>query len=425
MARTHTVSAGETLGKISVHYYGSLDRWPEIVRANPQLSGRGSAVDGSPLIFPGDLLIIPEDSSTSSSGLGKSVVLDERAPQDMGLVGSGKKFTGFTGYTLVQAVKGVDGFSFSSVWDSTRSELRSAFRPFAYPVFDVYFDNDLVFKGHAMPPAPEIAPQSKEITVQGYPLCGVLLDSCLPPSLYPAEYSGLDLKQIAEKICEPFGVGLTVEGDVGAAFEKVDAQISDKAWDFLSKLAEQRGLFLTNKADGSLLIYRPEIEAVSASFAQGEVPFISCAASFDGQKMYSHVSGYTKTTKEANSQIFTYENKMLINKGILRCFAEAAGDAEEGTLEDTVRAKAGAMFASCVKYKLTVSGHRDKNGRLYRANMAVSVKAPGAMIYRDTKFLVDEVSMKRDDKTGATTEFTLVLPGSRDGSLPEVFPWEE
>lgn len=79
-------------------------------------------------------------------------------------------------------------------------------------------------------------------------------------------------------------MGLTVEGDVGAAFEKVDAQISDKAWDFLSKLAEQRGLFMTNKADGSLLIYRPEIEAVSASFAQGEVPFMFARQVSTGRK---------------------------------------------------------------------------------------------------------------------------------------------
>lgn len=157
MARTHKVTAGDTLGKISVRYYGSLDRWPEIVRANPQLSGRGTALDGSPLIFPGDLLIIPGDSSSSAVGAAKSVVMDENAPQDLGLKGDGKKFTGFTGYTLVQAVKGVDGFSFSSVWDYTRAELRSAFRPFAYPVFDVYFDNDLVFKGHAMPPPPKSA----------------------------------------------------------------------------------------------------------------------------------------------------------------------------------------------------------------------------------------------------------------------------
>lgn len=425
MPRTYTVQTGDSLTKISVRFYGLPNRWPDIVRANPQLSARPTVADGSPAIYAGDVLIIPDDRPAAGGGVGQSVVMDPDAPQDLGLVGDGKRFTGFTGYTLVRAVKGVDGFSFSSAWNPSKAVLRNAFRPFTYPVFDVYFDDDLVFTGQAMPPALEVGPQAKELTVQGYPLCGVLLDSCLPPSLHPAEYSGLDLKQIAETVCDPFGIGVSVDGDVGAAFEKVDAGVSDKVWDFLSKLAEQRGLFLTNKPDGSLLIYKPQEEAVSASFAQGEPPFISCAASFNGQNMYSHVTGYSKTTGEADSQIYTLENHLLIDKGILRCTAETEGDAEEGTLEETVKARAGRMFANCVKYKMTVSGHRDKNGRLYRANMAVSVKAPGAGIYRDTKLLVDEISLKRDDRSGATTEFTLVLPGSRYGELPEVLPWEE
>lgn len=424
MARTYTVKAGDTLTKISVRYYGSPSRWPDIVRSNPQLANRKAVADGSPAIFPGDVLIIP-GAESSGGNPAKSVVMDKDAPQDLGLVGGGKKFTGFTGYTLVRAVQGVDGFSFSSPWDSSRPELRAAFMPFAYPVFDVYFDDDLVFKGRALPPSLEVGPSSKDITVQGYPLCGVLLDSCLPPSLHPAEYSGLDLKQIAQTVCEPFGISVSVEGDVGAAFEKVDAQISDKAWDFLNKLAQQRGMYMKNKPDGNLLIYRPEEEAASASFEEGAVPFVSCAATFDGQNMFSHITGYTKTTAEAESKIYTLENHLLIDKGVLRCTAETDGDAEEGTLEQTVMARAGRMFANCVKYKLTVSGHRDKRGRLYRANMAVSVKAPGAAIYRATKLLVDEVSLKRDDRSGETAEFTLVLPGSRWGKLPEVLPWEE
>ncbi|MCH5290083.1 MAG: hypothetical protein J1E32_09240, partial [Treponema sp.] len=117
--------------------------------------------------------------------------------------------------------------------------------------------------------------------------------------------------------------------------------------------------------------------------------------------------------------------ELLTRRGVLRCHAQTMEDVDEGTLEQSVLALAGQMYASCVKYKLTVSGHRDKSGRLYRPNMAVSVKAPGAAIYRETKLLVDEVTLKRDDRSGETTEFTLVLPGSRDGKLPEVFPWEE
>lgn len=427
MAKTHKVIAGDTLNKIAVRYYGDAAKWTDIVKSNPQLAGRKSVYDGSPVIYPGDVLIIPDDSvqAATKTAVKETVVLDDNAPRDLGLKGLGKFITGFTGFTLVRSVFGNDGFSFSSTWNENSEQTRNAFRPFSYPTFDVYFDDDLVFTGKALPPTPSVQPASQTINVQGYPLCGVLVDSCLPPSLFPAEYSGLDLKQIAETVCEPFGIGVVVHESVGAAFEKVEVGLEDKVWDFLSKLAEQRNMFLTNTVDGNLLIYSPKVEAVSATFKQGEVPFISCSPEFDGQKMYSHITGYTKTTKDSDSQKYTYENKLLINKGVLRCYSKQIDDAVEGTLEESVKALAGKMFAKCVKYKLTVSGHRDKNGRLYRENMAVSVKAPGAEIYRETKLLADEVTLTRDDRGGEQTTFTLVLPESRTGTLPEVFPWEE
>ena len=428
MPKSYTVKSGDTLNRISVKYYGTPQKWTDIVKANPQLAGRKLVYDGSPTIYPGDILIIPDETATESFAampVLETVVLDENAPRDFSLVVNGKKFTGFTGCTLVRSVFGVDGFSFSSVWKSDSKELRDAFRPFAYAPCEVYFSTDLIFKGRILTPTPSIGPQAQTLNVQGYPLCGVLIDSCLPPSLFPAEYSGLNLKQIAETVCEPFGIGVTVKGDVGAVFDKVEVELSDKVWDFLNKLAEQRNMFLTNMPDGSLLIYKPETEAVSASFIQGEVPFISCAPEFDAQKMCSHITGYTKTTGKNASTKWTYENNLLIKNGVLRCHAEVVEDATEGTIEESVKAIAGKMFANCVKYKLTVSGYRDKDGKLYRENIAVAVKAPGAEIYKETKLLADEVVLKRDDSSGMTAEFSLVLPGSRDGSLPEEFPWEE
>ena len=427
MPRSYTVKSGDTLNRISVEYYGSPQKWTDIVKANPQLAGRKTVYDGSPIIYPGDVLIIPEETAQSfvAEPIKETVVLDENAPRDFSIVVNGKKFTGFTGCTLVRSVFGVDGFSFSSVWNSETKALRDAFRPFVYAPCDVYFSTDLVFKGRILTPAASIQPEAQTLNIQGYPLCGVLVDSTLPPSLYPAEYSGLNLKQIAETVCAPFGISVTVKGDVGAVFDKVEVELTDKVWDFLAKLAEQRNLFLTNTPDGNLLIYRPETEAVSANFIQGDVPFVSCTPEFDAQKMCSHVTGYTKTTKDAASVKYTYENKLLIKNGILRCHAEVVNDATEGTIEQSVKSIAGKMFVSCVKYRLTVSGSRDKNGKLYKENIAVSVKAPGAEIYKETKLLADEVVLKRDDSNGMTAEFSLVLPGSRDGSLPEEYPWEE
>ena len=79
--RSYTVKSGDTLNRISVRYYGTPQRWTEIVKANPQLSGRKLVYDGSPTIYPGDVLIIPDDSlaqSIAQEPVKETVVLDDR-----------------------------------------------------------------------------------------------------------------------------------------------------------------------------------------------------------------------------------------------------------------------------------------------------------------------------------------------------------
>jgi phage protein D len=57
--KQHTVVSGDTLGMISIKFFGTFAKWKDIVSANPQLSGRRTAIDGSPLIYVGDVLKIP------------------------------------------------------------------------------------------------------------------------------------------------------------------------------------------------------------------------------------------------------------------------------------------------------------------------------------------------------------------------------
>ena len=92
---------------------------------------------------------------------------------------------------------------------------------------------------------------------------------------------------------------------------------------------------------------------------------------------------------------------------------------------NAVEAKAGRMFASAASYELKVIGHKTPKGELWRKNMAISLVAPGAMVYKESTFLIDNVTIQRSDSDGNVTTLKLVLPGARDGSLPEEFPWEE
>jgi len=67
---TYTVRPGNTLGGIAATYLGSVERWSEItlMTAAPGTSPwdeRGHAPDGSPLIFPGDVLLVPVSAPMS------------------------------------------------------------------------------------------------------------------------------------------------------------------------------------------------------------------------------------------------------------------------------------------------------------------------------------------------------------------------
>lgn len=425
MSKCHTVVADDTLPRIAVRYYGKGERWTDIVKSNPQLVGRRTTSDGFPVIRSGDMLLIQGYDEGFSANKGETVVLDANAKRDITLFVDGKKFTGFTAFTIDSPVDSFDAFSFSAAWDSSNVFVRNAFRPFSYKRCELRYDEEVLFRGVMLPSVPQISPESKTIGVQGYPLCGVLSDSCIPDSIYPPQFDGLTLKQIADTVCEPFGVSVRMNDDGGAAFEKVGIEAGEKVFDFLKKLAEQRGLFLSNTSDGALLIWKPKTEVVSASFKEGEAPFVSCVPSFDGQNMFSHLTGFTKVSRLKESEKYTYENNYLIKNGVLRQHTVTIDDAESDTLESSVKALAGRMYASAVKYTLTVTGHRDKNGRLYRKNMTVSLFAPDAEVYRDTKLQVDSVQLSRSDSDGDIAVLSLVLPGARTGQLPEVFPWEE
>lgn len=425
MSKSHKVKTGDTLGALAVRYLGLWSKWTQIKNANPQLMSRRKASDGSPVIYPGDVLIIPSDETLPAKVTNATPqVLDNSAAQDISIYIEGELFTGFTGYTLSLVADSLDAFSFSAPFDDSVASFQEAFRPFLYRNCAVYYARKLVFAGRLLTPDPEVASGGQTINLQGYPLCGVLQDACLPVTKYPPQYAGLKLSEIASDAASPFGVTVSLGSDEGNAFDKVGYEPGDKILDFLVKLAQQRGLICTNTSDGMLYFHKPSDASAEVSFVQGKQPMLSCRPMFNAQDFYSHITGFTKTTKNAASSSYTYQNEYLVKAGVLRPYAYTVEDTDSVDLEKAVKQKACSMFASAVSYELKVTGHTYSDGTLYHKGMFVSVKAPGAMIYRETKLYADKVELSRSDSDGDTTTFSLVLPGCRTGSIPEAFPWE-
>lgn len=425
MSKTHTVSSGDTLGAISIRYLGTFTKWHKIVDTNPQLAGRKTAPDGSPLIYPGDVLIIPEELTEKPANLqtAQTIALSE-SEQDVSIVIDGKKFTGFTNYEINLSCDSFDTFSFSAPYDIAVKDIKDAIMPFAFKTCEVYYLGDLLFKGFLLTPDPELQSGATEITLQGYPLCGVLNDCTIPPSKYPIDYKDVTLQDIADPIAEVYGVKIVYKDGAGDSFAEVAVEPTEKVLSFLLKLSQQRNFLFTNDENGRLVFYKPVKESAFMQFKEGTAPLVSITPAFNAQGFYSHITGHTKNDTEFEPLSFTFENKYLINKGVTRHETIMIDDAATQTdLENAVKAHAGRMFADCVSYTLKCDQHLNADGKLFKKGMTVCIEAPGTMITRQTNFIARNIKLLRDT-TGKTTELSLVLPGSFFDEPPEVLPWE-
>jgi len=425
MPKSHKVASGDTLGAISVKYLGTSSKYRKIVDVNPQLANRKTAVDGSPLIFPGDVLIIPEEVTERPAApqTSKTITLSDNE-QDVSIIVDGKKFTGFTGYEINLSADSFDTFSFSAPYDIAAKDIKDAIMPFTFKSCEVYYLSQLLFKGYLLTPDPDLQANAREITLQGYPLCGVLNDCTIPPSKYPIEYYNVTLQDIADPIADVYGIKIVFKDGAGDPFTEVGIEPNEKILNFLLKLAQQRKLLFTNDENGRLVFYKAASESAFMQFKEGNTPLVSISPKFNAQGFFSHITGHTKNDTLTDPLSFTYENKYLINKGINRHETIMVDDAETQTdLENAVLAHAGRMFADCIAYNLKCDTHLNSEGKLFKKGMIVCIEAPGAMITKQTNFKARNIKLLRN-ADAKTAELDLVLPGSFTDELPEVLPWD-
>jgi prophage tail gpP-like protein len=426
MSKSYTVKQGDTLAAISSNQLGTAAKWKEIVNSNPQLSSRKTAVDGSPYIFSGDVLVIPTDESAEKSYAAqpKKTIKLTNGDDDISIIIGGNKFTGFTSYEFNLSYDSFDTFSFSAPYDTKIEGIHEAIQPFAFKSCDIVYADTPLFRGRLLTPDPALTNEASEITLRGYPLCGVLNDCMLPPGKYPLPVQRVNIQAIAEAACEPYGIPVIFETDPGADFTEVSLEPTDKILDFLLKLSQQRELLFTNNEKGQLVFFKPKTTKPFVVFEEGKRPLISVKAKFNAQEFYSHITGYNKTDAEYPTLSYTFENSYLISKGILRHKSIIIDDAETSSdVQTAVKAHAGRMFADSVAFEIECEGHTNKDGELFQKGMNVNVKAPGAMIVKEMNFTARNIKFKRTNE-GKTAVISLVLPGSYTGDIPEALPWE-
>ena len=327
---------------------------------------------------------------------------------------AGERFRFFNQIRITRSIDSVDSVTLTA-------PKTGLFKPFSFDSIQCTVGGAPLFTGIQVGYAPQITENQKSVSINAYSLPGVLMDCSAPVSIGSLEFNNQNLTQIADKLIAPFGLEAVVEsGSIGALFDTVSADPSAKVWDFIARLATQRGLIVGSTKAGQLAFRAPEQAAPVAVFEQGQPPLVSVSPQFNEQAYFSHVTGSSAPAAPESAIQRTEKNQFLTN--VLRPHYFLANDTGAAALPDAVRAKAARMFANVASYTIEVAAWRNKSGELWEPGQVVKLTAPDAAINVPYDFMIRSVTFNKTESR-KTAVLNLIFPNSFAGKMPESLPW--
>lgn len=406
---SYVIQAGDTLESISRANYGIESLANIISISNPGLT--------LPLI-QGTVINIPKNPKNRPK---KYSNLEFKNEDEIAIMIDGTRFHTWNSLSLNRIFDSIDTLDVTAPFEPDLPSFRQTFKPFSFKDVEVIIGGQRLFTGTIINIVPTMG-KEKSIQISAYARCGILNDCTAPASAYPIEYNKQNLKDISDSLTAPFGIVSSFEEDVGEVFERVALDPGQKILDFLSELAKQRNLVISNDTTGNL-VYRKAISSGKpvAKLQQGEASLLSISPEFNPQQYYSHITGLEPVSIGGDGGTYTVQNSKLTS--ILRPFTYEVQDVESGELKNAVDSKAGRMFGNMVSYKISINTWRTSNKLLWEPNTIINLQSDNAMIYKPYNLVIRGVQFKRDKQT-KTAELDLVLPGSFSGKVPEVLPWD-
>lgn len=409
MSITYSVIAGDTFSSIARETLGDDNLADFIASANPGVAE--PLTEGLAINVP-DVPGAPQD-------------LTQQAPSvnlnDVALLISGARFRFWGVIVITRTLDAMDTVLFSAPFDADDDAFKSMFKPFSYADVVVTVGGEPLFKGTMIGVDPTVDAGARSVQISAYSLPGILAD-CTPfASSFPIEFNEVGLKEVVEKLIEPFGIAVTFNADAGAVFERVAIDPGKNILAFISNLARQRNLVVTSSPQGELIFEQSsDTGSPVAVLRQGESPLTSVTALFNPRAYFSHITGIEPVLFGADGSQFTVKNPFLQGRG--RPFTYNVTDTQSADVKVSVDAKMGRMFANVASYAITVSTWRDPDGNLWKPNTTLILSAPDAMIYKDFEFVIRSVTLIKDSDS-ETAELTLIIPGSFSGKIPGAVPW--
>lgn len=235
------------------------------------------------------------------------------------------------------------------------------------------------------------------------------------------EFKAANLKQLAEKLCSPHGIPVSLQA--GLVLPKPASKISvdpgDTSFSVLERASRTAGVLVVSDSKGGIQIVRGPAGTCPTALIEGQ-NIKSASASFD---VSSRFRKYVVLGQHHGSNEFFGEQASGI-KGTaedpsIRRTARVSVIRPEGNVTREyakVRAQweATTRSARSSEVSVTVQGWTQGNGALWPVNHLVSVKSPTLRV--NGQMLITQATRSVDSSSGTQTVLTLKSPAA---FLPE------
>lgn len=278
--------------------------------------------------------------------------------------------------------------------------------------------------------------RSHGVQVQGRSRTGDLVSSSA--IIKPGYFKDYSFEAIARKAIQPFGVGLTLRNlPTGAERPFRMAQVfhGETVFQFLERLARQRGIIMTDDPSGNLVGGGLDPNAGVAAVLEEGRNIYEARVMIRDDMVASKIEGYGQNSGSDSmwgaeaSQI-----KALANNATMGRYKPLLIIAEDPVtkrdLQDRVDREQAQRIGTAVQCSVTVQGWHKPGGGLWKEGETLTIKAPSLFPNPGgtQSLAVEQVTYAQDPTGGTTTTLDMVLPqalgmkfSAPQGGAPNVF----
>lgn len=322
---------------------------------------------------------------------------------------NGQEFNYFSSFDVELALDSVaSSFSLDLYFNPENPEHRKIFAPGKFAEAEISYNGEKLVTGYILNKKLVSKTTPELVNVNGYSKPGILEDTAIPVSSYPLQFNKQSLEDIASQLLGLFQIEYEISSQVKSQatkkYQKVEASQTESIKSFLSKLASQRDIIISNTPEGKLLFTDVEL-GLSKALINGENVATNLELSIDDQGLHSEITVTgQQDVKGGNSRQSTVTNPFVDQKRI------KVANQSSGDNQDTEKAAANKRAEELRSIQIT--GELDRwvvNNQIIKPGNVIQLREPRLLLSQAARFVITSVNLSGGVES-ETASFTAVLP---------------